>query len=58
MLGLFLTKEEREDNFKKPANPLEVVLVFTDVKAIDNFIETLKIYRQKVFFPNVRTRHG
>ncbi len=57
-VGAFLTKEEREDNFKKPANPLEVVLVFTDVKAIDNFIETLKIYRQKVFFPNVKTRHG
>ena len=57
-VGAFLTAEERDDNFKKNANPLEVVLVFPDVKAIDNFIETLKIYRQKFFFPNVRTRHG
>lgn len=54
----FFTEEERKDNFKNPANPLDVVLVFPDVKSIDNFIETLKIYRQKVFFPNVRTRHG
>lgn len=55
-MGAFLTREEREDNFNNPANPLEVTLGFPDVKAIDNFIETLKIYRQKVFFPNVRTR--
>ena len=55
-MGAFLTREEREDNFKNPANPLEVILGFPDVKAIDNFIETLKIYRQKVFFPNARTR--
>lgn len=57
-IGAFLTLEEREGNFNTPANPLEVILGFPDVKAIDNFIETLKIYRQKVFFPNVRTRHG
>lgn len=57
-VGAFLTAEEREENFKNTANPLEVVLAFPNVKAIDNFIETLKIYRQKVFFPNVRTRHG
>ena len=57
-VGAFLTAEERDDNFKNIANPLEVALDFTDVKAIDNFIETLKLYRQKVFFPNVRTRHG
>ena len=57
-VGAFLTREEREDNFNNPANPLEVILGFPDVKAINNFIETLKIYRQKVFFPNVRTRHG
>lgn len=57
-MGAFLTREEREENFKKPANPLEVILYFPDVKAIDNFIEILKIYRQKIFFPNVRTRHG
>ncbi|MDY6387801.1 MAG: hypothetical protein SPL21_10040 [Fibrobacter sp.] len=57
-VGAFLTAEERDDNFKNTANPLEVVLVFPDVKSIDNFIETLKIYRQKVFFPNARTRHG
>lgn len=55
-VGAFLTREELDDNFKKPANPLEVILGFPDVKSIDNFIETLKIYRQKVFFPNVRTR--
>lgn len=55
-MGAFLTREEREDNFKNCANPLEVILGFPDVKAIDNFIETLKIYRQKVFFPNARTR--
>lgn len=55
-LGAFLTQEEREDNFKNVANPLEVILGFPDVKSIDNFIETLKIYRQKVFFPNARTR--
>lgn len=35
---------------------LEVILGFPDVKSIDNFIETLKIYRQKVFFPNAKTR--
>lgn len=57
-VGAFLTAEERDDNFKNVANPLEVVLDFPDVKAIDNFIETLKIYRQKVFYPNARTRHG
>lgn len=57
-VGAFLTAEERDDNFKNVANPLEVVLDFPNVKAIDNFIETLKIYRQKVFFPNARTRHG
>lgn len=57
-VGVFLTAEERNDNFKNVANPLEVALAFPDVKAIDNFIDTLKIYRQKVFFPNVRTRHG
>lgn len=55
-MGAFLTREEREDNFNNPANPLEVILGFPDIKAIDNFIETLKIYRQKVFFPNARTR--
>lgn len=55
-MGSFLTREEIDDNFKKPANPLEVILGFPDVKSIDNFIETLKIYRQKVFFPNARTR--
>lgn len=55
-MGAFLTREEREDNFNDPANPLEVILGFPDVKSIDNFIETLKIYRQKVFFPNARTR--
>lgn len=57
-IGAFLTQEEREDNFKNVSNPLEVILGFPDVKSIDNFIDTLKIYRQKVFFPNVRTRHG
>lgn len=55
-MGAFLTREEIDDNFKKTANPLEVILGFPDVKSIDNFIETLKIYRQKVFFPNARTR--
>lgn len=55
-VGAFLTREERDDNFKNVANPLEVILGFPDVKSIDNFIETLKIYRQKVFFPNARTR--
>ena len=57
-IGAFLTREEREDNFKNPANPLEVILGFPDLKSVDNFIETLKIYRQNVFFPNSRTRHG
>lgn len=57
-VGAFLTREEREDNFNNPANSLEVILGFPDVKAINNFIETLEIYRQKVFFQNVRTRHG
>lgn len=55
-VGAFLTQEERDDNFKNVANPLEVILGFPNVKSIDNFIETLKIYRQKVFFPNARTR--
>ena len=57
-MGAFLTAEEIDDSFKNIANPLEVALAFPDVKAIDNFIETLKIYRQKVFSPNARTRHG
>lgn len=55
-MGAFLKQEERDDNFNDPANPLEVILGFPDVKSIDNFIETLKIYRQNVFFPNARTR--
>lgn len=55
-MGAFLTREEQDDNFNNPANPLEVILDFPDVKSIDNFIETLKIYRLKVFFPNARTR--
>lgn len=55
-MGAFLTREELEDNFNNPANPLEVILGFPDLKSVDNFIETLKIYRQKVFFPNARTR--
>ena len=49
-VGAFLTAEERDYNFKNAANSLEVALDFPDVKAIDNFIEALKIYRQKVFF--------
>lgn len=57
-IGVFLSAEERDDNFNNVANPLEVILIFPDVKVIDNFIETLKIYRQRVFFPNARTRHG
>ena len=57
-MGAFLTREELDDNFNNPANSLEVILGFPDVKAINNFIETLEIYRQKVFFQNVRTRHG
>lgn len=57
-VGAFLTEEERNNNFNNATNPLEVALAFPNVKAIDNFIETMKIYRQKVFFPNVRTRHG
>ena len=57
-VGSFLTAEERDDNFNNVANPLEVVLDFPNAKAIDNFIETLKLYRQKVFFPNARTRKG
>lgn len=55
-MGAFLTREEREGNFNNPANPLEVILGFPDVKSIDNFIETLKIYRKEVFFPKARTR--
>lgn len=55
-MGAFLTREEQDYNFNNPANPLEVILGFPDVKSIDNFIETLKIYRQKVFFPNAKTR--
>lgn len=55
-VGAFLKYEEILENFKDNVNPIEVVLWFPDVKSIDNFIETLKIYRQKVFFPNARTR--
>ncbi len=55
-VGKYLTREERESNYKEPANSIEVVLGFPDVKSVDNFIETLKIYRQEVFFPNARTR--
>ena len=55
-IGAFLTKEERQENFENPVNELDVILSFPNVKSIDNFIETLKIYRQKVFFPNVKTR--
>lgn len=55
-VGEYLTQEERESNYKDPENPIDVVLWFPDVKSVDNFIETLKIYRRKAFFPNARTR--
>lgn len=57
-LGAFLTPEEIEDNFKNAVNPLEVRLCFPDVKSVENFIETLKIYKMKAFYPNARTRKG
>ena len=55
-VGEYLTQEERESNYKEPANSIEVILGFPDVKSVDNFIETLKVYRQQAFFPNARTR--
>lgn len=55
-VGEYLTQEDRESNYKEPANSIEVILGFPDVKSIDNFIETLKIYRRQAFFPNARTR--
>lgn len=55
-VGEYLTQEERESNYKEPANQIEVVLGFPDVKSVSNFIETLKIYRRQAFFPNARTR--
>lgn len=55
-VGAFLKYEEIQENFKDNVNPIEVVLMFPDVKSVDNFIETLKIYMRQAFFPNARTR--
>lgn len=48
-IGRFLTPDERESLYKNPANPLEVILSFPDARSIDNFIETLSLYKKSLF---------
>lgn len=50
-MGRFLPPEERESLYKNPANPLEVILSFPDARSIDNFIETLSLYKKELFPP-------
>ena len=45
----FLTNEEIMDNFKNPKNPNEVVLHFPTEESMNNFIETLNIYKDAFF---------
>lgn len=48
-MGEFLTHEEIMDNFKNPKNPSEVILHFPTEESINNFIETLNIYKDSFF---------
>ena len=48
-MGEFLTNEEIMDNFKNPKNPNEVILHFPTEESINNFIETLNIYKDTFF---------
>lgn len=48
-MGEFLTHEEIMDNFKNPKNPSEVILHFPTEESINNFIETLNIYKDTFF---------
>lgn len=48
-MGEFLTHEEIMDNFKNPKNPSEVILHFPTEDSINNFIETLNIYKDTFF---------
>ena len=48
-MGEFLTNEEIMDNFKNPKNPSEVILHFPTEESINNFIETLNIYKDTFF---------
>ena len=48
-MGEFLTDEEIMDNFKIPKNPIEVILHFPTEESMNNFIETLNIYKNTFF---------
>lgn len=48
-MGEFLTHEEIMDNFNNPKNPSEVILHFPTEESINNFIETLNIYKDAFF---------
>ena len=48
-MGEFLTHEEIMDNFKNPKNPSEVILHFPTEESMNNFIETLNIYKDTFF---------
>lgn len=48
-MGEFLTNEEIMDNFKNPKNHSEVILHFPTEESINNFIETLNIYKDTFF---------
>lgn len=50
-MGRFLSPDECEILYKNPANPLEVILSFPDARSIDNFIETLSLYKKELFPP-------
>lgn len=47
-IGEFLTEEERLKNFEYPKNPIEVILYFPNEESVDNFIDTLKIYKNSM----------
>ena len=48
-VGEFLTNEEIMDNFKNPKTPNEVILHFPTEDSMNNFIETLNIYKDAFF---------
>ena len=48
-MGEFLTHEEIMDNFKNPKNPSEVILHFPTEESMNNFIETLNIYKDTFY---------
>ena len=48
-MGEFLTDEEIMNEFKNPKNPNEVILHFPTEESMNNFIETLNIYKDTFF---------